>query len=79
MRAKEFAGTHVHLDDQLTELTFQGSQCSSDCAGHRAGSKWSMEHGGIENPQSNSASFNKGAAVAARFVKNQVNTAPEIK
>jgi len=79
MRLREFSGTHIHLDDQLNELIFQGSQCTGNCAGHRAGYAWSMARGGIENPQSKSASFNKGAAIAARFVKNKVKTAPQVK
>jgi hypothetical protein len=79
MRFKEFEGTHVHIDDQLNELTFQGSQCTKDCRGHQAGYKWSLARGGVENPGSTSPSFNKGAAIAARFIKNKTQTQPQVK
>jgi hypothetical protein len=79
MRSREFVGTHVHVDSQLNELTFQGSQCSKDCEGHKAGYKWSMARGGVENPASTSPSFNKGAAIAARFIRNKTQTPPQVK
>jgi hypothetical protein len=50
---------------ELAELEFMGSTCTKDCSGHRAGYKWSMDRGGRQ-PSSNSASFNKGAAIAAK-------------
>jgi hypothetical protein len=61
MRAKEFtAGTEV--PDQLAELSYLGSPCTKDCSGHRAGYKWYQRK--RRTPQSASASFNKGAALA---------------
>lgn len=54
MRAREFI--------KLDELTFLGSQCTKDCSGHRAGYQWYKKK--QRNPQSNSPSFNKGAALA---------------
>ena len=50
---------------ELAELEFMGSTCTKDCSGHRAGYKWSLDRGGRQ-PSSNSASFNKGAAIAAK-------------
>ena len=52
-------------EDEISELEFMGSTCTKDCSGHRAGYKWSMDRGGRQ-PSSNSASFNKGAAIAAK-------------
>jgi hypothetical protein len=46
--------------DQLTELSFLGSQCTKDCSGHRAGYEWSQRKGGTD-AASQSPSFNKGA------------------
>jgi hypothetical protein len=48
--------------EQIDELTFQGSECTMDCSGHRAGYEWSKRRGGLE-PASWSPSFNKGAAI----------------
>ena len=50
---------------ELDELEFMGSTCTKDCSGHKAGYKWSLDRGGTQ-PSSNSASFNKGAAIAAK-------------
>jgi len=52
-------------ESELRELEFMGSTCTKDCSGHRAGYKWSMDRGGRQ-PNSNSPSFNKGAAIAAK-------------
>lgn len=49
----------------LTELEFMGSICTKDCSGHRAGYKWSLDHGG-KQPNSHSRSFNNGAAIAGQ-------------
>ena len=62
-------GTHIHLDEQLNELTFHGSVCTKDCSGHRAGYKWSLDRGGVENPASPSQSFINGANIAVRKLK----------
>jgi hypothetical protein len=66
MRAREFvkrARAKKNLPEkQLDELTFQGSECTMDCSGHRAGYEWSKRRGGLE-PASWSPSFNKGAAI----------------
>ena len=53
----------------LNELTFQGSQCTKDCSGHRAGYKWSLDRGGVENPASPSQSFINGANIGVRNLK----------
>ena len=51
-------------EEQLDELTFMGmSPCTKDCSGHRAGYKWSKDHGGVSTA-SWSDSFNKGAEIA---------------
>ena len=51
----------------ITELAFHGSQCTKDCSGHRAGYKWSLDHGGVSNPQSPSPSFVKGSNIAVKM------------
>ena len=56
MRANEF----------ITELEFHGSRCTKDCSGHRAGYKWSLDRGGVENPASPSTSFVNGSNIAVR-------------
>lgn len=48
--------------EQIDELTFLGSECTMDCSGHRAGYNWSQQRGG-KTPNSQSPSFNKGAAL----------------
>lgn len=50
-------------EEQLTELTFKGSQCTKDCSGHRAGYEWYKKK--RRNPNSWSQSFNNGSALAA--------------
>lgn len=49
-------------EEQLHELSFLGSQCTRDCSGHRAGYRWYKQK--QYDPESRSASFNKGAALA---------------
>jgi GNAT superfamily N-acetyltransferase len=44
---------------KLDELSFLGSECTKDCSGHRAGYEWYAQN--QRQPQSASASFNKGA------------------
>jgi hypothetical protein len=56
------AGRNKNEQEQIDELTFQGSECTMDCSGHRAGYEWSKRRGGLE-PASWSPSFNKGAAI----------------
>ena len=53
-------------EQQLDELSFMGSQCTKDCSGHRAGYKWSLDRGGVENPASPSQSFINGSNIGAR-------------
>jgi len=48
---------------QLAELQFRGSECTQDCSGHRAGYEWWQRN--RRTPQSRSASFDRGAAIAA--------------
>ena len=47
---------------KLEELTFKGSECTRDCSGHQAGYRWSQQKAG-RVPNSQSPSFNKGAAL----------------
>jgi hypothetical protein len=55
------------MDLLLNELQFMGSLCTKDCSGHRAGYQWSLARNGRQ-AMSHSASFNKGAAIAAAQV-----------
>lgn len=51
-------------EEQLDELMFMGmSPCKTDCSGHRAGYKWSQDHGKVSTA-SWSDSFNRGAEIA---------------
>ena len=71
MRLRELfadTGTHIHLDENLMELTFHGSQCTKDCSGHKAGYAWSAARGGVQNPASHSPSFVKGSNIAHRMM-----------
>jgi hypothetical protein len=58
--------TDLLNEQQLDELTFMGSQCTKDCSGHRAGYKWSLDRGGVENPASPSQSFINGSNIGVR-------------
>jgi len=51
--------------EQLDELSFLGSECTSDCSGHRAGYEWSSRKGNIPGTSPYSPSFNKGANLKA--------------
>jgi hypothetical protein len=71
MRASEFtkmcdcgAKHTVANKDELTELSFLGSECTKDCSGHRAGYDWSKRKGLRQGNSPWSPSFNKGAALA---------------
>lgn len=73
MRFNEI-NSHVHLveqDGKLQELSFHGSQCTKDCSGHRAGYKWSLDRGGVENPASPSQSFINGANIGVRMLNRR--------
>jgi pyrimidine deaminase RibD-like protein len=59
---KQFADTFLDVE-QLDELSFMGSQCSSDCSGHRAGYTWAKRHG-ARPANTASPSFNNGVAIA---------------
>jgi hypothetical protein len=48
----------------LSELTFMGSPCKTDCSGHKAGYKWSLDHGGATT-STPSSSFDNGTHIAA--------------
>lgn len=61
-------------EQQLDELSFMGSQCTRDCSGHRAGYKWSLDRGGVENPASYSQSFINGSNIGHRQVVNNRQT-----
>lgn len=72
-------GTHTHLDENLMELTFHGSQCTRDCSGHRAGYAWSQARGGVA-AMSHSPSFNKGADIGTRIIAmNKAQRTPKRK
>jgi len=58
-------------EEFMAELSFMGSQCTKDCSGHKAGYKWSLDRGGVENPASYSQSFINGSNIGAR--KMQAN------
>ena len=51
-------------EEQLDELYFLGSKCTTDCSGHRAGYDWSSKRGDIDSA-SWSNSFNNGAHLRA--------------
>ena len=57
------AGRKKASEEQLDELQFRGSECTQDCSGHRAGYEWWQRN--RRTPVSRSASFDKGAAIAA--------------
>jgi hypothetical protein len=61
---KDDGGHHYHVDHNLQELLFRGSQCTRDCSGHKAGYAWSELRGGVLNPWSPSPSFVKGSNIA---------------
>ena len=46
-----------------------GSQCTKDCSGHKAGYKWSLDRGGVENPASPSQSFINGSNIGHRQIQ----------
>jgi hypothetical protein len=52
------------IREVLVELSFMGSPCTKDCSGHKAGYKWSLDHGG-RTANSHSNSFNNGTNIAA--------------
>jgi hypothetical protein len=56
-------GTQGVAEEQLDELNFLGSECTKDCSGHRAGYAWSKRKG-LQQANSWSPSFNKGAGLA---------------
>lgn len=60
MRAREFVRSTRRA---VSELTFKGSPCTQDCSGHRAGYEWYKRK--QRQPRSRSASFDRGAAIAA--------------
>jgi hypothetical protein len=57
-------------EQEISELSFMGSQCTKDCSGHRAGYKWSLDRGGVENPGSPSQSFINGSNIGHRQIQN---------
>ena len=59
----------MNLREILAELTFHGSQCTKDCSGHKAGYKWSLDRGGVNNPSSPSQSFINGSNIAVSKLK----------
>jgi hypothetical protein len=55
----------MKIKEIINELTYQGSKCTKDCSGHRAGDMWAKKKK-IVNPNdcnSHSQSFNKGCAI----------------
>jgi hypothetical protein len=61
-------------EQEISELSFMGSQCTKDCSGHKAGYKWSLDRGGVENPASPSQSFINGSNIGARQIQNNKQT-----
>ena len=67
----------MRINELLTELTFQGSQCTKDCSGHMAGYQW-----GQANPTrvaASNASFNSGSQIAADKLKTGNKVRPKIR
>jgi hypothetical protein len=62
----------MRLIELLNELDFMGSPCTKDCSGHKAGYKWSLDHGGVTT-MTPSRSFNNGAGIAV----DQKNKRPQ--
>jgi len=58
-------GRAKNEEAQLDELSFLGSECTSDCSGHRAGYDWSSRKGNRSGTSPYSPSFNKGANLRA--------------
>jgi len=48
--------------------TYQGSQCKTDCGGHRAGASYARRGG--RTLTSSSSSFNKGMRIIQRRLKS---------
>jgi hypothetical protein len=63
-RTTAVQGNKLKSEQQLDELQFLGSECTTDCSGHRAGYNWSRARGGVDGMSPWSPSFNKGAALA---------------
>ena len=55
----------MKVNDILNELTFHGSTCTKDCAGHRAGWYWARvkQLASQADCHSRSPSFNKGCSI----------------
>lgn len=53
-------------------LTFEGSHCTKDCSGHRAGYIWQTTHQGQQSV-SKSSSFNNGAMIRNNLVSKGLN------
>lgn len=67
----------MRINELLTELTFQGSQCTKDCSGHMAGYQW-----GKTNPNrvaASNASFNAGSQIAADKIKTNNTVRPKVR
>jgi hypothetical protein len=55
----------MKIKEIINELTYQGSPCTKDCSGHKAGDMWARKKG-INNTadcNSHSSSFNNGCAI----------------
>ncbi len=50
--------------DCFEQLKFMGSPCKTDCSGHKAGYKWSLDHGGATTITP-SSSFDNGTYIAS--------------
>lgn len=66
----------MRIKELLSELTFNGSQCTKDCSGHRAGYAWAMRNRGQRPSNSRSSSFNKGTKIAVDQIKTRTITKP---
>lgn len=58
----------MRINELILELSFQGSPCTKDCSGHKAGYAWAQKHP-MTPAASSSPSFNKGAAIAVNQSK----------
>lgn len=68
----------MRINELLTELKFQGSQCTKDCSGHAAGYQWSMKNGG-KTTVTPSSSFDNGTKIASDQVANNKVSRPKIR
>lgn len=60
----------ISESSDLLELKFMGSPCKTDCSGHKAGYKWSLDRGGV-GTSTPSSSFDNGTHIAVAQLKRR--------